>query len=469
MLGIQLAAAVLLASIGRPESADRWRQCGLGAAFHAGRRATLLSKLDSGVVVVRGLPSPREYRPFSQDKTFWYLTGVESPEAALVLDVKSKQEILFLPKADKREETWNGERWDTGDAWVKEVTGFKDVRPIGDLLSVLKEMTASEKRVWISMEPYVPLSGCYDQASDYESKIEKDPLDGRVSREKALKASLEKQLGADVRDLRAHLDEMRRIKTPEEIVALRNASRAGCAGMVEAIRSTRPGLGEWDIESVMTFVHRLEGAAGPAYQAIVGSGRNSLALHYSASTRTMQAGDILLIDYAPEYDHYTSDITRSWPVDGKFTPKMAEIYDVVLEAQLAGIAAVKPGASLMSMDQACRKVLKARGMGDLMPHGAGHYVGMEVHDVGGYGKPFEPGVVLTVEPGVYDPETGIGIRIEDVVLVTKDGCEVLTTEVPKDRKSIEELVASEGILDRRKPAVPPSPAAPAGERGSGPR
>src|SRR6187401_391496 len=121
--------------------------------------------------------------------------------------------------------------------------------------------------------------------------------------------------------------------------------------MVEAMRSTRPGLGEWDVESVMTFVHRLEGAAGPAYEAIVGSGRNSLALHYSANSRTMQAGDVLLIDYAPEFDHYTSDITRSWPVDGKFSGRIAEIYDVVLEAQLAGIAAVKPGATLMTMEQ----------------------------------------------------------------------------------------------------------------------
>jgi Xaa-Pro aminopeptidase len=468
---LQLMAVAFLAagSIGRAEDAGRSRKCGLGAAFHAGRRAALLSKLDSGVVLVRGLSFPREYRPFSQDKTFWYLTGVESPDAALVMDVKSKKEILFLPKHDKQYETWNGDRWDTGDAWVKELTGIQDVRPVGDLIAVLKEMTSSEKAVWISTEPYMPMSGCFDQAGDYDEGIAKDPLDGRTSREKALKAALEKQLGVEVRDLRKHLDEMRRVKTPEEVVALRDASRAGSAAMVEAMRSTRPGLGEWDIESLMTFVHRLEGASGPAYEAIVGSGRNSLALHYSACTRTMLPGDVLLIDYAPEYDHYTSDITRSWPVDGKFTGRIAAIYDVVLEAQLAGIAAVKPGATFISMEAACRKVLKAHDMGSLMPHGAGHYVGMEVHDVGSFAKAFEPGVVITVEPGVYDPETGIGIRIEDVVLVTKDGCEILSTGVPKDRKSIEELIASEGILDRLKPAASTAPAAPDRDRGPGPR
>jgi Xaa-Pro aminopeptidase len=448
-----LIALVTGCAIAKPEDVDRARKCGLGAAFHSGRRAALLAKLESGVVLVRGLPPPREYRPFTQDKTFWYLTGVESPNAALVMDAKSKKEILFLPKADKRDEMWNGERWDTGDAWVKDLSGFQDVRPIGDLLAVLKEMTASEKKVWISMEPYVPMSACADQAYSFDRDVERDPLDGRTSREKALKAALKKELGVDAEDLGGVLHEMRRVKTAEEIVALRNASRAGALAMAEAMRSTHPGLGEWDLDSVMTFVQRLEGASGPAYEPIVGSGRNSLSLHYSSNSRTLQPGDVLLIDYAPEYDHYTSDITRSWPVDGKFSGRIAEIYDVVLEAQTAGIAAVKPGANLGAMEEACRKVLKAHGMNDLMPHGAGHYVGMEVHDVGGFMKPFEPGVVITVEPGVYEDSTGIGVRIEDVVLVTADGNEVLSAGVPKDKKSIEALIAAPGLLDTLKPAA----------------
>lgn len=441
---------------------DRAHVCGLGSAFHAGRRAALLANLEGGIVLVRGLPAPREYVPFRQDKTFWYLTGVESPDAALVLDVKSKKQILFLPKPNAIAELWNGERWDTGDPWVKETTGFEDIRAIDDLLPVLKEMTAETKVVWISMEPHVAMSSSSDQAAGYDADVEKDPLDGRTSREKALKANLEKQFGVEVRDLQKTLSEMRRVKTPEEIDALRNAARAGAVAMVEAMRSTRPGLGEWDLESLMTYVQRREGADGPAYEAIVGSGPNSLSLHYSACTRTMKAGDVLLIDYAPEYHHYTSDITRSWPVDGKFTGRMAEIYDVVLEAQQAGIAAVKAGASLMTIETACRKVLKAHDMSKLMPHGAGHYVGMEVHDVGSYSKALEPGVVITVEPGVYDKESGIGIRIEDVVLVTADGCEVLSAGVPKDRKTIEELVASEGMLDRASRPPASDSAAPAG-------
>jgi len=155
-----------------------------------------------------------------------------------------------------------------------------------------------------------------------------------------------------------------------------------------------------------------------------------------------------LLDYAPEFDKYVSDITRSWPVDGRWTPRMIELYDAVLAAQEAGIAAVRPGRTMRDIEAACRKVLAERGVLELLPHGTCHYVGMEVHDVGDGAKPLEPGVVFTIEPGVYEAATGIGIRIEDVVLVTADGCEVLSHAVPKDRASLTKLQAEEGILDR---------------------
>jgi len=440
-------ASVLAAAPQDKTPVDRSRKCGLGAAFHAGRRAALRAQLGEGLVLVRGLPPTRDYAPFRQDKTFWYLTGVESQDAALLLDAKSGEETLFLPRPDPKGEVWEGELWDTGDAWVKEVTGFQDVRAIGDLTTVLKEKTASQKVVWTSSEPHVELSGCCDRAEPYDARVEKDPLDGRTSREKALSEHLRKDFGVEVKDMREVLDEMRRVKTAEEIDAIRRASQAGALAMVEAMRSTRPGLGEWQIDALMSFIQRREGADGPAYQPIVGSGPNSLALHYSASSRVMKAGEVILIDYAPEVDHYTSDITRTWPVDGKLTPRMKEIYEAVLAAQAAGIAAVKPGKTMGDVGRACRAVLKERGMDRLMPHGACHYVGMEVHDVG-QDKALEPGVVFTVEPGVYEPATGIGVRIEDVVVVTEDGCEVLSSGVPKDVEGVLALCAAEGLLDR---------------------
>lgn len=444
---------------------DKERKCGLGAAFHAGRRALLLSKLDTGheggqpggIVVVRGMPTTRSYTRFSQDKTFWYLTGVESPNAALVMEVRTRHEILFLPKADARLESWEGELWDAQDEWVPSLTGFEDVRPSDELMPVLRELSAGDKTVWITKQEHVELSGCHDRAFLYDKRCEKDPLDGRASREDALEDNLHEKLEVEVRDMAPILAEIRRVKTAEEIGAMRRAAHAGSMAMSEGMRSTFPGLGEWELDALMTFVHRREGASGPAYYPIVGSGPNALRLHYSEVSRVLRPGEIVLVDYAPEFDHYTSDITRSWPTDGVFTPRMAEIYDAVLAAQEAGIAVVKPGKTMDDVNRACKKVLQSRSMGKLMRHGACHYIGMEVHDVGDNAKPLEPGVTFTVEPGVYEESSGIGIRIEDVVVVTETGCEVLSAEVPKDRKTVVELIASEGLLDRSERSNAPLP------------
>jgi Xaa-Pro aminopeptidase len=298
---------------------DGGRKCGLGAAFHGGRRQALLAKLEHGVVLVRGLPTTREYTRFSQDKTFWYLTGVESPNVSLLMDAKSGKQILFLPQADASAELWEGEIWDASDAWIGELTGFKDIRPSNELMSVLKEWTATEKTVWISKEPHVELSGCHDRALPFDRRREKDPLDGRPSREDALEDGLKEKVQVEVKDMSPVMAEMRRVKMPEEIDAMRRAGRAGALAMVEAMHATKPGVGEWEIDALMTFVHRREGADGPAYYSIVGSGPNALVLHYSACSRTLQPHEMLLVDYAPEVDHYTSDITRSWPTDGAMT------------------------------------------------------------------------------------------------------------------------------------------------------
>jgi len=423
-------------------------KCGLGAEFHAGRRAALAEKLGKkGVLLVRGLPPARGYTRFEQDKTFWYLTGIESPDATVLVDLAKKREVLFLPKRSVLDELWEGELWDAQDEWVAKATGIADVRPAGELLATLAEWTAKDELVFVSKEPHVVMSGCFDRAGPADQHQAQDPLDGRKSREQALEEALRARLGVEVEDASTALAALRRIKTAPEIDALRRAGEAGALAMTEAIRSTRPNLGEGDLEALMSFVHRRAGADGPAYHAIVGSGPNALVLHYSAISRTLRPGEMILLDYGPELDHYTSDITRSWPTDGKFTPRMAEVYDAVLAAQAAGIAAVKPGVTMQDVERACRAVLEKRGMGELMPHGACHYIGLEVHDVGPQHAPLEPGVVITVEPGVYEPATGIGVRIEDVVVVTKDGCEVLTDGVPKDRAALIALIAEPGLLD----------------------
>jgi Xaa-Pro aminopeptidase len=424
--------------------------CGLGKTFHAGRRAELARRLKEAggkAFVLRGLPAPRDYRPFAQDRMFWYLTGVESPNVALIIDLTSGTETLLLPPANPIDEVWNGKRWDLGDDWVQELSGFENLAAEKDLLKILDELADAGDSVWTSLLPHVGSTAAYDAALGFEAAQERDPLDGRTSREKAFMERLEEKLGVQVQDAAPTLNAMRWVKEPAEVEALRRAASAGAAAIVEGMRSTRAGLGEWELASLMTFMQVREGATGPAYGAIVASGPNSCSLHYLAVARRLQKGDALLVDYGPEVDHYVTDITRTWPVSGRFEGRMKELYEAVLAAQKAGIAAVRPGISMGDVDAAARNVLKERGMGALLNHGVCHSVGLEVHDPGPRGAVLEPGVVFTIEPGAYDAELGIGIRVEDVVVCTETGCEVLSSSAPREIGEIEALIAEKGVLD----------------------
>ncbi len=421
--------------------------CGLGKEFHAGRRAELMQRTGDELLVFRGLAGSRENLAFRQDKNFWYLTGIESPGAALVLDGKNKTAILFLPEQDLGRESWDGEVWDAQDEWVKKLTGFEEVRASEELVKVLEKMLDGRKSLGTNLGASIVLAGSHDAAGPFEHDQASDALDGRVSREQALAQKLEEKLGVTVFDVHPTLVEMRLVKTPEEVAAMRRAARAGALAHIEAMRSTRPGIGEWELAGLMSFVQIREGAFGCAYEAIVGSGGNACILHYTANDRRMQKGEIVLLDYGPEVDHYTTDITRSWPTDGKFTKRAAELYDAVLAAQQAGIAACKPGATIQDVSAACSNVIKERGLTKYVRHGPCHYIGLEVHDPGDYQKPFVPGVAFTVEPGLYDREAGIGIRIEDVVVITATGCEVLSALAPREREEVEKTVQAEGILD----------------------
>lgn len=433
-------------AVGLSRPGDGRPVCGLGAEFHAGRRAALRAALGEGLVLVRGLPDTRDYVNFRQDKTFWYLTGVESPDAALLMDAATGLEILFVSPRDARLESWEGERWDAEDAWVAQLTGIPVVKSSAELLDTLAEFADSRPIVHVPLGPSLALSGCHDRAAPADGRQRRDPLDGRLSRERRLAEALAERFGFEVRDCSPALAALRLKKTPEEVAAMKRAAHAGALAMIEAMRSTRPGLGEWDLRAVMDLVHRRAGADGPAYDAIVGSGPNSVVLHYWIDDRIMQPGEMICLDYGPEVDHYTTDITRSWPTDGVFTPRMVELYEAVLAAQAAGIAAARPGVTIRDVEAACNAVLAERGFGGLIRHGNCHWIGLEVHDVGSYGTVLEPGFAFTIEPGLYDAEASIGIRIEDVVVITEDGCEVITSLVPKDRASVQVLVGAEGVL-----------------------
>jgi Xaa-Pro aminopeptidase len=239
---------------------------------------------------------------------------------------------------------------------------------------------------------------------------------------------------------------MRRIKDEQEIERLRNSSRIAALGLMEAIRSARPGMYEYQIAALAEFVFLWNGASGPAFFPIVGSGPNSCILHYHQNRRKMNSGDVVVFDFGCDYAYYVSDVSRTFPVSGRFSREQAEIYQVVLDAQTAALEKVRPGATFKELDQAARGVLAHHGYEEYFSHGVGHYVGMSVHDVGGE-APFEAGVVIAVEPGVYIPDRNLGIRIEDTILVTKNGYEVLTKDVPKEVSEIEKLMAEKGITE----------------------
>lgn len=428
-------------------AADGEAICGLGKAFHAGRRAALAKSLGEGVLVLRGMPDPRGNETFRQDKNFWYLTGVESPNVAFVMNVATGKEVLLVARPSAFAEQWRGEIWDTDDEWVTEVTGIEDLRTTRNLLEAIKELRTDNGPIWTIGAPWVTLSGSYDSAGPYVSKRKKDKLDGRASREDVLAAKLGEHFKVEVQDATRKLYDLRLVKTPEEVEAMARAGRAGGLALAEAMRSTRPDLGEWELGALMTWVQQRHGADGPAYAAIVGSGVNALTLHYNTSNRRMRAGEVVLSDFGPEVDHYVTDITRTWPVSGSFSKRQAELYQAVLDAQAAGIAAAMPGATLSEVDQACAAVLKKRGFEKLMAHSAVHWIGMEVHDPGNRNRVFEEGMAFTVEPGLYETATGIGIRIEDVVVITKDGHRVLSDACPKQLEEVQGLVQERGVLD----------------------
>ncbi len=433
-----IAAAALLFQLAQGQVSE--------TSYFEARRQAIMKKIDGAIAVLEGSPDTRAYLPFRQNNDFYYLTGVETPGALLLLDGQNSRSILFLPPRSTQIELWEGPRLWAGDE-ARAATGVGQVMEVSQFESELGKRKGALKVLYTPMAPVETAAVSRDRASMFDMARERDAWDGRVSRAKAFAAGLRKKLGdsIEIKDLSPILDSLRRVKDAEEIERLRAAGRIGAMGMKEAIRSTRPGIFEYQIAAAAEFIFKWNGASGPAYFPIVGSGPHSCMLHYHENNRKMGDGDIVVMDFAPEYRYYESDITRTFPVSGRFTEEQAKIYQIVLDAQKAALEKVRPGATFGDLGNAAREILGRFGYAGKMPHGVSHYVGMATHDVG-RSEPFEPGVVVTVEPGIYLPEKSLGVRIEDTVLVTKDGHEILTGDVPKELKDVEKLMAEKALL-----------------------
>lgn len=420
-----------------------------------------MRRMDPNSVAI--IPSAREatrsndtqYR-FRQDSDFLYLTGFEEPEAiAIVAPAREQKYTLFVRPRDPEREIWDGRR--AGVEGAKSEYGADEALPIVEFDEKLQDILEGAEKLY------------------YRLGVNPD-LDDTIIRQIARMRALNRKPihpPQTIIDPATIVHEMRVLKTPEEIEVMQRAADIAAEAHVEAMKAARPGMKEYEIEALIEQIFRRLGAAAPAYTSIIGAGVNATVLHYINNDGELKDGDLLLIDAGAEYKGYASDITRTFPINGRYTKAQREIYDLVLEAQTSCVEMVRPGTTHDQLKSHSIEVL-TKGMvrlgllkGDpaqlieekkyeqFYMHGLGHMLGIDVHDVGRYyydkeSRALEPGVVMTVEPGLYiNPNTkdipeqylGIGIRIEDDVLCTSNGPRVLTNKVPKKAEEIEQLMA----------------------------
>ncbi len=391
-------------------------------SVYKARREGLMKEMGEGVAVIyaEGQEDGDGYR---QGSNFFYLTGVSEEGAVLVLAPKERtfREFLFLPSRDPEAERWTGEREPLG-AGLRKKYGFAKILRTGSLTSAVLGLATRSPVLWQLMPPKA--SGTRPLDLD---------LYGRITSQLA---------GVSVRPLTQALPRIRSRHSAGEIALIQRAVRISEEGFRAAVLEIRPGNSEGHVEAEAERVWKSLGARRPAYASIVGSGPNSTILHYPKSERVMKDGELILMDMSAEFARYASDITRTFPVNGKFTARQKQIYEVVLKAQKAAFDKVKPGAFLEDLDATARKVIEDAGFGDNFIHGLGHFVGLDVHDVGLTQEPLTAGMIFTIEPGIYIPEEKLGVRIEDVVLVTETGAKILSDGLPRAAEEVEQWLGT---------------------------
>lgn len=403
--------------------------------YHA-RREKLAAKLDGGVALVFAPPEaegPNDVYGYRPDNNFYYLTGWPEPGAALLVAASAEAkddnparpntEILFLPKRNYSQERWTGPKLGPENPKAAQLIGVDRVEPLENLRDELVKLAPSR-----GVKIYT------DIPAGEEPSNSGAPLSW-------LQNANAFAVGTSYKDTRPLLASLRMIKDAGEIQLIQKAVNASIAAQFAAIRAIKPGVTERELSALLQYEWGKRGCERPAYAPIVGSGINSTVLHYSDDSGTVQSGDVVLMDAAGEYSLYASDITRTVPASGKYTPRQREIYEIVLGAQKAAMAAFQSGKSHLRRGQSDSlgdvaydyinthgKDLHGEPLGQYFIHGLGHYVGLNVHDPGDYEAPLGPGVVFTIEPGIYIPEEKIGVRIEDMYYVDKDGKLIWMTE-----------------------------------------
>ena len=408
------------------------------------RRKRVMEKIGDGVAILQGASVPEAYAKFRQDNNFYYLSGVEAPDAVMVIDGKNKRSLLLVPD-DIPKDIKPEARIKTGDSAAKEYK-FDAVLSKTRLTGYLQTLSTRNPDIFISFTPEEMTEMCRDRSVQQNVRRFSDPWDGRISKEVNFYNKLHERFPAfNIKNISPILDAMRSVKDDKEIAVIRECGRIGCLGIDEAIKVTRPGIYEYQTVAACDFIFEDNGASFPAYFPIAASGERGLDWHYNANNHLLEEGTVLLIDYAPELNYYMTDITRTWPVSGKFTADQAKYYACIKEARSSIIAAMKPGVYLKELEAVCKKVYEKHGFASMYPGGIGHFVGMSVHDVGDYEKPFVKGTVFNVEPIIEDKAKKLHLRLEDTIVITATGAENLTPQSPVEEEDIYKLMKQKGV------------------------
>jgi Xaa-Pro aminopeptidase len=428
------------------------------AAFNkeefAARRAKLFEQIPDGIAIIAAAPTQVHPVKFRQAPDFFYFTGIEEPEDILVMVGPTKKTYVYSEKREGANLRSNGPTL-LNDENSAKTYGVDGVLPLQEFSTNFALQGRLVKKLYVPLTPQDILQLARFEVVFTDINEQEHPLTGHTPPGRAAIEKLHRMHPElDLVDVSTLIDRLRHVKTPYEIERMRKAGKIGADSVAEGMRGTRPGMYEYEIEAAARYVTFVNGAQ-VAFTPIVASAENRMTWHYERNDRQMQAGDVVLMDYGADYDHYTSDITRTWPVSGKFTPEQEKMYQCVYETSQAIIAAIKPGVTTTQLKAIGREVFKKHGFEkEWMDLGEyiGHPVGMSVHDVGpgmggvgGAPITLVAGATFNVEPILHIEDRKIHIRLEDSILVTETGHENLTAAVPAELNAVYALIKEKGI------------------------
>lgn len=449
----------------------------------AARRAEVFKAIgESGLALVQGAPSNPGYTRFRQSNEFYYLSGIEVPHAYLLMDGETRRASLYLPHRNEGRERSEGKMLSAEDAAeIIQLSGVDAVFGL-DLLAehLARAARISGRPLFTPFSPAEGFAMSRDLAVRVVGDYAADPFDGRPSREGVFMQTLKLRFPQfEIKDLTPITDPLRLIKSPRELALVRKATRLSGLALMEAMRSTEPGIYEHELDGMAKYIYYRNGAQGEAYYSLIASGRNAWHPHYNAGKRLMEDGDFLLMDFAPDVGYYMSDVTRMMPVNGTFSPEQRELYAFYLGCYKAVLAAIRPGVTAQAVlqdavkemqsllgastfskpayDAAAKALVERYLTSSKNPRATlGHWVGMATHDDGPYDGPLRAGMVFTIEPALTVPEEKIYVRLEDLIIITPTGKEIVSDFVPMEIDAIEALMKEEGMLQKYPRDTPSS-------------